>query len=76
MCSKIAKFNNTCAASYVAYKSQVLADVKAICDGRRQCNISVKSIASDPCPFEKKIINVLYGCFVRQSVYSGTYSFA
>ena len=64
--------NRTCAQSYVKSKSQVLEEIKSICEGVSECNVSVKSISSDPCPFEPKYIDVLLKCSMRQRAYPGT----
>ena len=74
MCSTSASTidgDNDCAQSYLKSKYQVLEEIKSMCEGVSECNVSVKSISSDPCPFEPKYINVLLQCLMRRRAYPG-----
>jgi hypothetical protein len=73
MCSVSIVANKTCATSYINSQFQVLAEVKTMCEGRNRCNISVNSLSSDPCPFERKYVDVLYRCVMRSGGYPGTF---
>ena len=73
ICSVSIFANKTCATSYINSQSLVLAEVKTMCEGRNRCNISVNSLSSDPCPFERKYVDVMYRCVMRSSGYPGTF---
>jgi hypothetical protein len=73
ICSVSIVANKTCATSYINSQSLVLAEVKTMCEGRNRCNISVNSLSSDPCPFERKYVDILYRCVMRSSGYPGTF---
>ncbi|XP_028413944.1 uncharacterized protein LOC114536799 [Dendronephthya gigantea] len=61
--------NKNCSQLYISSKHHLLAEIKAMCQGRRECNISVKSITNDPCPLERKRINIEYKCLVQSRGY-------
>ncbi|XP_028406440.1 uncharacterized protein LOC114528929 [Dendronephthya gigantea] len=69
MCSTPVIKNKNCSQLYISSKHHLLAEIKAMCEGRRECNISVKSITNDPCPLERKRINIEYKCLVQSKGY-------
>jgi hypothetical protein len=63
--------NFTCLRLFIDLNPNILAEVRTFCEGRSQCNISVESLSSDPCPSERKYLKVYYKCEFRSTGYPG-----
>jgi hypothetical protein len=63
--------NDTCLRLFLDLRPKFLAEVRTICEGRNQCNISAESLPSDPCPLERKYIKVKFKCEVVSTAHPG-----
>ena len=63
--------NDTCLRLFINLKPKFLAEVRTICEGRNQCNVSAQSLLSDPCPRERKYLQINFKCEVMSTGYPG-----
>ena len=74
MCSTPVIKQENCSQLYISSRHRLLKEIKKLCEGRSECDISLKFLTSYPCPLEKKKINIEYKCLVRSRGYSGEFN--